>query len=269
MSRRKGFTLIELLVVIAIIAILAAILFPVFAQARDKARSASCLSNLKQLGTSLMMYVQDYDEGFPFASNYVDPYYGWQECLDPYIKAGQRVGMSYSDRLQKGRSIFVCPSYGAARGGVNDPEAGGAGSVCTNSMAVQTPNRSYAPTEGLFGIMPWVLPRNLASVYAPANVLAFVESEGSRDFADREDRPAFHECGWMMGRLRHQKGGNYVMADGHAKWFRGPENWHQRSAGPVVMVHCCDQRGNDDAAWMFPIDAQCDPCTDYFGTTQP
>ena len=62
MRRNRGFTLIELLVVIAIIAILAAILFPVFAQARDKARAAMCLSNLKQLGHGLVMYIQDYDE---------------------------------------------------------------------------------------------------------------------------------------------------------------------------------------------------------------
>src|SRR5438874_836054 len=64
-SRRNGFTLIELLVVIAIIAILAAILFPVFAQAREKARQASCTSNLKQLGSAMLMYAQDYDETFP------------------------------------------------------------------------------------------------------------------------------------------------------------------------------------------------------------
>ena len=65
LTRRAGFTLIELLVVIAIIAILAAILFPVFAQAREKARQTSCLSNLKQMGTGMMMYVQDYDETLP------------------------------------------------------------------------------------------------------------------------------------------------------------------------------------------------------------
>jgi len=61
-SRKRGFTLIELLVVIAIIAILAAILFPVFAQAREKARAISCLSNCKQMGTAVLMYAQDYDE---------------------------------------------------------------------------------------------------------------------------------------------------------------------------------------------------------------
>ena len=65
MRARTGFTLIELLVVIAIIAILAAILFPVFAQARERARMSACLSNMRQIGSALMMYVQDYDETFP------------------------------------------------------------------------------------------------------------------------------------------------------------------------------------------------------------
>ncbi len=69
MQRKSGFTLIELLVVIAIIAILAAILFPVFAQAREQARKTTCLSNLKQLGLGLFMYAQDYDETFPGAAS--------------------------------------------------------------------------------------------------------------------------------------------------------------------------------------------------------
>jgi prepilin-type N-terminal cleavage/methylation domain-containing protein/prepilin-type processing-associated H-X9-DG protein len=101
-STQRGFTLIELLVVIAIIAILAAILFPVFAQAREKARQISCLSNLKQIGTAFLMYTQDYDEAFPDAIS--DPnsnggcaplldWYalggGWAVLVNPYIKNGQ------------------------------------------------------------------------------------------------------------------------------------------------------------------------------------
>src|SRR2546423_15055922 len=82
-SKSSGFTLIELLVVIAIIAILAAILFPVFAQARAKARSVSCLSNCKQLGLSYSMYVQDYDEISP---NGRGGGWEWWTELQPYIK---------------------------------------------------------------------------------------------------------------------------------------------------------------------------------------
>ena len=89
---RRGFTLIELLVVIAIIAILAAILFPVFAKAREKARQTSCLSNVKQLGLGLMMYAQDYDEKMP---SYLPPwpaipagneYCDWWNGIYPYTK---------------------------------------------------------------------------------------------------------------------------------------------------------------------------------------
>src|SRR5690348_17116492 len=94
-GHRQGFTLIELLVVIAIIAILAAILFPVFAQARDKARAAACLSNVKQIGLGLMIYAQDYDETLPhhpadvgnFLADTAGP--NWAKGLMPYVKSAQ------------------------------------------------------------------------------------------------------------------------------------------------------------------------------------
>src|ERR1700712_4301073 len=82
--RQRGFTLIELLVVIAIIAILAAILFPVFAKAREKARQTACISNMKQMGLGFMMYVQDNDEAFPSSAYYG---YGWGGKIYPYVKS--------------------------------------------------------------------------------------------------------------------------------------------------------------------------------------
>ncbi|MGC4048030.1 MAG: DUF1559 domain-containing protein [Armatimonas sp.] len=101
MTRKNAFTLIELLVVIAIIAILAAILFPVFAQARAKARQTACLSNMKQIGTAIMMYVQDYDENYPPAQlNLPSPpapangVISWPTMIYPYIK---------------NEGVFVCP----------------------------------------------------------------------------------------------------------------------------------------------------------------
>src|SRR3984885_13946756 len=86
MNTKKGFTLIELLVVIAIIAILAAILFPVFAQAREKARQASCASNMKQLGLAFVQYTQDYDELMPGAV-IGGSYQGWAGMIYPYVKS--------------------------------------------------------------------------------------------------------------------------------------------------------------------------------------
>src|SRR6187431_2357180 len=108
--KTSGFTLIELLVVIAIIAILAAILFPVFAQARAKARQATCLSNMKQLAVGTMGYTQDYDELYPPA-NYPNGTNNtaWQFMIDPYVKANfpSNVANSNNQRL----SIYVCPDW--------------------------------------------------------------------------------------------------------------------------------------------------------------
>src|SRR5450432_3278318 len=87
MNKKSGFTLIELLVVIAIIAILAAILFPVFAQAREKARAISCLSNEKQLGLGIIQYQQDYDEHNPGGVNGYGGGAGWAGQILPYVKS--------------------------------------------------------------------------------------------------------------------------------------------------------------------------------------
>src|SRR5438132_14163411 len=106
---KPAFTLIELLVVIAIIAILAAILFPVFAQARAKARQATCASNMRELGTAFMMYVQDYDERYP-PTDYDDASgtrWTWFQLVDPYIKAGL-TGNGVNKNQRK--SIYVCHS---------------------------------------------------------------------------------------------------------------------------------------------------------------
>jgi prepilin-type N-terminal cleavage/methylation domain-containing protein/prepilin-type processing-associated H-X9-DG protein len=100
MCCRKGFTLIELLVVIAIIAILAAILFPVFARAREKARQTSCLSNVKQLTLATMMYSQDYDERLP--GTYLTNSTAWMTRVYPYIMSGTTSGTA---------GVFTCPSW--------------------------------------------------------------------------------------------------------------------------------------------------------------
>ena len=103
-GRRRGFTLIELLVVIAIIAILAAILFPVFARAREKARQTSCLSNAKQIMLAVLMYTSDYDEKLPGAWAQNASSNLWSAAIEPYVKNAQ---------------LFSCPSgqYASGWGG--------------------------------------------------------------------------------------------------------------------------------------------------------
>lgn len=112
-NSRKAFTLIELLVVIAIIAILAAILFPVFARAREKARQTACLSNFKQIGDALMMYTQDYDETFPMLQYYPDGVnnFNWQAAILPYIKNGNSVKIGGLTYAYGQGGVWSCPSF--------------------------------------------------------------------------------------------------------------------------------------------------------------
>jgi prepilin-type N-terminal cleavage/methylation domain-containing protein/prepilin-type processing-associated H-X9-DG protein len=253
-SKRRGFTLIELLVVIAIIAILAAILFPVFAKAREKARQTSCLSNTKQLGIGLMSYAQDYDETYPFCYRYLNDggvwgagggaggYEHWSACIDPYVKSTQ---------------LFVCPS---------DPNKGLAP---TNAFDMQVPRISYIANETVFA-----RPRaffqvvGLSAVEEPAGLISLAEitnypfaiggSSGPSGAAYKSHRPVNcttpwnNDTGWtppyaqltaadaqnafaaaaaatgMMDEStphikyispdRHNGGANYTFFDGHSKF---------------------------------------------------
>ncbi len=117
-NKRSGFTLIELLVVIAIIAILASILFPVFAQAREKARQIACISNFKQIGLAMLQYNQDYDESYcpsevsTSGAGSFTTGYDWTYILNPYIKNGSNQAVLTGGRAIQGYAggVYACPS---------------------------------------------------------------------------------------------------------------------------------------------------------------
>ena len=172
-THRPGFTLIELLVVIAIIAILAAILFPVFAQAREQARKTACLSNMKQIGTALYMYAQDYDETLPerygaccgsTAYGDYDYYQGvgyertWKSMLFPYIK---------------NQDIYKCPSNDARNHGVQVDSTIGT----TFDPRYAAGYSMYLPNYTPAGLFPngGSYPQTLAGLPYPAQELIIVE----------------------------------------------------------------------------------------------
>ncbi|HEX8234614.1 MAG TPA: DUF1559 domain-containing protein [Abditibacteriaceae bacterium] len=142
---RKGFTLIELLVVIAIIAILAAILFPVFARARENARRASCQSNMKQIGLGLIQYVQDYDETYPMDRYATATQGAWPSLVQPYLKS---------------RQIFKCPS--SSRNNANSYLLNNYFSQAPES-SVQSPSTTVMAMEGDTGTFGDRDPNNAAT----------------------------------------------------------------------------------------------------------
>jgi prepilin-type N-terminal cleavage/methylation domain-containing protein/prepilin-type processing-associated H-X9-DG protein len=216
--KKRGFTLIELLVVIAIIAILAAILFPVFARARENARRSSCQNNLKQLALGIKAYVQDYDEKFPpqatdsgpaggsaIAGNSSSTDIGWSEIIQPYIKSTQ---------------LLQCPSE------KNPPV------VPPNMDMFSTSFTDYYANSDVF-----LQPGGVGNEYSPASLneakMTYVANTvllgdgygtGGGSYGDGEPNynNAFERLDNVLtnGTPRHFEGSNYAFADGHVKWFR-------------------------------------------------
>ncbi len=189
---RRGFTLIELLVVIAIIAILAAILFPVFARAREKARQTSCLSNVKQISLGVLMYAQDYDGTFP---HYYKTYaegggHYWTAALEPYLRNEQ---------------ILVCPSRQTLTQGYgwNYLWLGIPGQIGTQSTAAHSMAQVTNPSQT---IMIGETSHTAPILYGPRDE-AFAEQH-------TEPKTAYDA---------HNGGANYGFVDGSAKWLIGTD----------------------------------------------
>jgi prepilin-type N-terminal cleavage/methylation domain-containing protein/prepilin-type processing-associated H-X9-DG protein len=236
--KRRAFTLIELLVVIAIVAILAAILFPVFAKARDKGRAASCLSNLKQMGAGIMMYVQDYDDTYPRQS-YLDAGgvkdWTWTVVVQPYV-ANNQVFVCLSDAapcpplINNGKvyqqvpllsyiaNYDVIPEHGwqpPAMAEIDSP-------ANTIMLAERRPlytGSAASPTsswEGVSGFNPDE-PNNVPYVDATMNdALTTLAADTNPDGTIGSGGTT---CLYRVQWDRHLGGANYLMADGHAKWY--------------------------------------------------
>ena len=189
----NGFTLIEMLVVIAIIGILAGLMFPVFSAAREKAREASCLSNLKQIAMATSMFAQDHDDRLPSASGSdPDGHPNWYELLDPYTK---------------NRAILRCPSGTSSQPGINY-------SVNINVQGMPL-NSMDDPTR-----VVWVGDAFEDSVTHPWGGVASL----SFDYM-----PDPSKTGLWQVEYRHTNGADFAFLDGHAawvqKWMITPEMW--------------------------------------------
>lgn len=260
---RSAFTLIELLVVIAIIAVLAAMLFPVFAQAREKARSASCVSNLRQIGNAVLMYAQDYEEVLPISATNPDPngpVIMWYDMIEPYVKVGASGHMAdVNEAGAAGRrqvTFYSCPSFNA----LTYPVQAGDPQPHSFAPSMYDPAMSYATNGNLMPMMHRALPgatfpgtiSGLNRIDAPAQVVLVAHARGTRPAIAGDDvtsnctgaetgfpplpLPQINSASvYCAARFMHHGGSNYLLGDGHVKWFKGPNSWRAQSTSGVAF----------------------------------
>ena len=253
----KGFTLIELLVVIAIIALLAAILFPVFARARENARKSSCANNLKQIAIGVAQYTQDYDESYPWAWGGVSGQNAcWWQLLVPYIKSQQVFSCPSDSNKTNGGNGFA--SAGLAQGypsgafhisyGVNYPLFGNGSNASTMAFNLSDmPKPAQVVMMSDAGVTaaaasPWVT-TNIGSkgsawlladpTCANNNAAKPCNSGAAGSVASAGD------TNWSAAYARHLETVNTAYADGHVKatraefWYYNDSNWmNPRVGGP-------------------------------------
>jgi prepilin-type N-terminal cleavage/methylation domain-containing protein/prepilin-type processing-associated H-X9-DG protein len=220
MERRKsgGFTLIELLVVVAIIAVLAALLFPVFAQAREKARQTQCLSQMQQLGLASTLYAQDWDQTLPHS-----PYKLVRRFDEPNRPNFLGAILPYV----QSRALYVCPSS-------LDPDGSGSdlhctGPSCTVDLSKLDPDRlrvedrCTGPDCSSYVANHVVTGRPLSAIPEPAAIVYLQEfsfrTNAARHFPFIMKGRGYAQWYWQTSQ-NHAAGGNLLFADGHVRWKR-------------------------------------------------